>query len=306
MNNLLVSIIVPCYNQAQYLDEALQSVLDQTYKHWECIIVNDGSQDNTEEVSEKWCEKDNRFKYFFQENKGLSSARNAGLEVAKGEYIQFLDSDDCIVKTKLAVSLQSLNSAKNKDVKVAISNFSMFVYDTEKTSGPYCILNEQLFNFKSLLYEWDESFTIPIHCGLFEFSLFNSFRFPEELKAKEDWVMWVSLFHKDCRSIFINEPLAYYRRNLGSITMTKDMLPDQLKAYTYFKGILSEEEFNRLSVVLISRYYKSNQELKHKWRVIKESNTYQTGLMIKKILNSIGVLKISRRLFSVILKLKAK
>jgi glycosyltransferase involved in cell wall biosynthesis len=64
----VISIIVPCYNQAQYLDEALNSVLNQTYENWECIIVNDGSPDNTEFVAQKWCAKDIRFKYIFQKN----------------------------------------------------------------------------------------------------------------------------------------------------------------------------------------------------------------------------------------------
>ena len=64
----LISVIVPCYNQAQYLDECLQSVLEQTYPNWECIIVNDGSPDNTEEVAKLWIEKDKRFKYFWKEN----------------------------------------------------------------------------------------------------------------------------------------------------------------------------------------------------------------------------------------------
>ena len=92
----LISVIVPCYNQAQYLDECLQSVLDQTYTDWECIIVNDGSPDNTEDVAKKWVEKDARFRYLFKENGGLSSARNAGIEIAKGEWILPLDADDKI------------------------------------------------------------------------------------------------------------------------------------------------------------------------------------------------------------------
>ena len=92
--NQLISVIVPCYNQAQYLDECLQSVLDQTYQDWECIIVNDGSPDNTEEVAKNWVEKDSRFKYFYKENRGLSSARNLGIEKSIGKYLFFLDSDD--------------------------------------------------------------------------------------------------------------------------------------------------------------------------------------------------------------------
>ena len=92
----LISVIVPCYNQAQYLDECLQSVLDQTYTDWECIIVNDGSPDHTEEIAKKWVEKDTRFIYLSKENGGLSSARNAGIEIAKGEWILPLDADDKI------------------------------------------------------------------------------------------------------------------------------------------------------------------------------------------------------------------
>ena len=92
----LISVIVPCYNQAQYLDECLQSVLDQTYTDWECIIVNDGSPDHTEEIAKKWVEKDARFRYLSKENGGLSSARNAGIEIAKGEWILPLDADDKI------------------------------------------------------------------------------------------------------------------------------------------------------------------------------------------------------------------
>ena len=92
----IISIVVPCYNQAEYLDECLQSVLDQTYADWECIIVNDGSPDNTEETAIKWIEKDARFKYFFKENGGVSSARNFGIDKALGEWILPLDSDDKI------------------------------------------------------------------------------------------------------------------------------------------------------------------------------------------------------------------
>lgn len=302
----LVSIIVPCYNQAHFLDDALQSVLDQTYIHWECIIVNDGSPDNTESIAKQWCDKDSRFSYLYKENGGLSSARNLGLVNAQGDYIQFLDSDDCIAKTKLELSLHQLNLAKNKDVKVAISNFRMFVDNPKNTTVPYCNLNSNLFNFESVLCQWEESFTIPIHCGFFDSSLFERFKFPENLKAKEDWVMWVSLFHKGCNTVFIDEPLALYRRNPDGMTMTKDVLPDLINAFEYFKCYLSEQEFHKLSLVLISRYYKSNEDLKNRLRAIKESNTYQSGLMIKKFLKTAGVLKLFKYLFPVVLKLKSK
>ena len=90
-----VSIIIPCYNQAEFLEETLGSVLKQTHTNWECLIVNDGSTDVTEKIAQQFISKDQRFKYFFKENGGLSSARNYGLDQSTGNYIQFLDSDHC-------------------------------------------------------------------------------------------------------------------------------------------------------------------------------------------------------------------
>ncbi|WP_016991392.1 glycosyltransferase family 2 protein [Flavobacterium sp. ACAM 123] len=305
-NNVLVSIIVPCYNQAQFLDEALQSVLDQTYTDWECIIVNDGSPDHTEEVAKKWAAKDNRFNYYYKENGGLSSARNLGLEKAKGDFIQFLDSDDCIDKTKLELSLEQFNATENSGVTIVISNFRMFVENHQNTTVPYCTIYEQLFNFESVLYQWEEVFTIPIHCGLFEVSFFKGFKFPEHIKAKEDWVMWVSLFKTNCTVIFIDKPLAFYRRNPASMQSTRDMLPDFIEACDYFKNLLTYDEYRKFSLLLISRYYKSNREYKNKWTDLKNSNTFQTGLMIKKTLKTMGILKLSKSLFPLFLKLKTK
>lgn len=105
--NPKISIIVPCYLQAQYLDEALQSVYEQTFQEWECIIVNDGSLDNTEEIAQKWVNKDSRFNYFHKENGGLSGARNFGISHSSGEFILPLDADDYISRSYVADALHS-------------------------------------------------------------------------------------------------------------------------------------------------------------------------------------------------------
>jgi glycosyltransferase involved in cell wall biosynthesis len=109
MTKILISIIVPCYNQVQYLPEALQSVLNQTYSDWECIIVNDGSPDDTDIVAKEWLIKDPRFKYIYKENGGLSSARNAGIEIAIGTYILPLDADDKIGKDYLKLAAKAFD-----------------------------------------------------------------------------------------------------------------------------------------------------------------------------------------------------
>ncbi|NIW46854.1 MAG: glycosyltransferase, partial [Gammaproteobacteria bacterium] len=87
-----VSVIIPAYNQGHYLGECVQSVLDQTYPDFEIIIVNDGSTDNTQRVAKSF--SDPRIKYIYQENRGLSGARNTGIRNAIGTYVTYLDSDD--------------------------------------------------------------------------------------------------------------------------------------------------------------------------------------------------------------------
>lgn len=100
--NSVVSIVIPCYNQSQYLSEAVQSVLSQTYAQWECIIVDDGSTDDTSRVAGSLCRLDNRIRFVAQPNSGLSAARNTGISLAKGVYILPLDADDAIRPTYLA------------------------------------------------------------------------------------------------------------------------------------------------------------------------------------------------------------
>ena len=120
----LISIIVPCYNQAHFLDACLQSVMEQSYVNWECIIVNDGSPDNTAEIAKIWTEKDNRFKYIYKENGGLSSARNAGIIIAKGEFIQLLDSDDVLQKDKLQTQINAF--LNDTEIDIAVSGYRYF------------------------------------------------------------------------------------------------------------------------------------------------------------------------------------
>lgn len=289
---LKISVIIPCYNQAHFLDETLQSVIEQTYSNWECIIVNDGSPDETEIISQKWVAKDSRFKYAYKKNGGLSSARNVGLEIATGDFVQFLDADDYLDCTKLALSINAVT--QNNEYDIVITNFRMFEKSPIHSSIPYCTLTADLFNFDDLLYKWEESFTIPIHCGLFKASLFHYFRFPEQLKAKEDWIMWIALYKNNCSTFFINKPMALYRKSPHSMTQSVDMLGDFIKAYEYLKAHLSAVQYQKLTIVLLSRYYKSAGHFKGKLNEIKTTNTYFVGDFIKKSLRKLGLLKLCK------------
>jgi len=306
MNKPLISLIIPCYNQGAFINEALQSVYNQTYSNWECVVVNDGSTDDSESIAIKWVNKDNRFKYFYKNNNGVSSARNFALEKVNGAYIQFLDADDLLNSRKLELSLNALVEPQSENKQIVISNFRLFSNKIKNSTAPYCILISELFTFESILYKWNESFSIPIHCGFFEVSLFEDIRFSENLTAQEDWVVWVEIFKLNVKTIFLDESLAFYRQNPDSRTKIKSIYRDQMLAYEYFKTILSKEEYRQLSKTLISRYYIEQEEYKKRLHLVKNSNSYQTGLMIKKALKKILLLSLFRKLLPFLLKFKSK
>ncbi len=193
-----ISIIVPCYNQAQYLDECLQSVLEQSYTNWECIIVNDGSPDSTEEVAKKWIEKDHRFKYVLKENGGLSSARNAGIEIAEGEWILPLDSDDKIANDYLQLAHEQFEN--NYDIiycegeHFGVENGKMY----QKLYSVNSLLQENVI-FCTAFYKKDSWQKV----GGYDETLIYGF---------EDWEFWISLAEVGKTNIFkIPKTCFYYR-----------------------------------------------------------------------------------------------
>lgn len=270
----IVSIIVPCYNQAHYLPKALESVLEQTYTDWECIIVNDGSPDDTEEVAQDWVALDPRFIYLNKENGGLSSARNAGLNIATGDFIQFLDADDFLDFKKLELSLAECQKVSGSKRKIVISNFRMFTDEVSLSKDPFCELKQEYFNFNELLFGWDYKFSIPIHCGFFESSFFHNFKFTEDLKAKEDWIMWLSIFKSEPDVFFIDSSLAYYRTHEGSMTKDlKHMETNSLRVINYLREVCPEKNFIDYLCFVLEK---------------KQSEVINLNLKISKIENSRG------------------
>ena len=126
--NSLVSAIIPTYNSVNYISEAINSVLNQTYKNCEIIVVDDGSTDNTRKTVENYIRKyPHKIKYFYQENKGPSAARNKGIKEARGNYIAFLDSDDLWLPDKLEKQI----SLFMKDVSLKLTYCGGYYEDEE-------------------------------------------------------------------------------------------------------------------------------------------------------------------------------
>lgn len=199
-----VSIIIPCYNCGRYLSEALDSCLSQSYTDWEGIIVNDGSVDETEEVAMRYVEKDGRFKYFFQLNRGVSAARNVGIRESTGYYILPLDADNAVMPYCLQVSVNCfLTQPKAK-----------LVY------GNALLINDNGYGgireVRELpLYKWDNFIwdNCIDNCAMYRRRDYDNTNGYDEnmIYGCEDWDFWLSLLRKDDIVVHVNQELFCYR-----------------------------------------------------------------------------------------------
>ncbi len=222
-----VSVIIPTYNRASYICDAIDSVLAQTYTDFEIIVVDDGSTDNTKSVLEKYSE---RVKYFYQMNKGVSAARNKGIREASGEFIAFLDSDDAWLSFKLAEQVEILDN--NPDVSLVFSDAELLEgverrrYSLERTENKDIISNFQKtvlglqFNdgsyFKEDLFEelLDHNLMLTPTVLLRKKILEKTKYFNEGLLLAEDYDLWIRVARET--------PLAFLNRVTATIRIMGD------------------------------------------------------------------------------------
>lgn len=288
----LVSIIIPCYNQAKYLRETLESVCNQIYTNWECIIVDDGSIDDSAKIAATYSNKDLRFIYVYKENGGVSSARNLGIESAKGKYLQFLDADDVLDSQKIIFSLQEFD--KNKNLQIVVTNFIMMSTDSKEFYPAFCELKEESISFENFLYNF---FSIQLQCGLFNTNLFETIRFPENLSAQEDWVVWVLILKKKPSYCYIDLPLAFYRINPSGRMNTLGADDNQIKVLVNLKEILTYDEFYQYTVNAVAKNFRTNKILSNNIIKLKKSTEFKIGLFLKKIVKQIGLIVLVKYFF---------
>ena len=208
MGNGKVSIIVPCYNQANYLPETLDSVLAQTYANWECVIVNDGSPDNTDEVVQHYLVQDNRFKCIKQPNKGPAAARNEGIENSYGEFILPLDADDLFAPTYLEKAVAVFS--QNADTKLVYCKADLFGLE----DGPWDLDD---YNYDSFI--WKNCIFCSAMYKRSDYLKTGGYSL-NMTHGLEDWDFFLSLLKKDDIVHCINETLFHYR--VKEISRTKD------------------------------------------------------------------------------------
>lgn len=178
----LISIIIPVYNVQNYVEKCLESVLNQTYKNLEIIIVDDGSLDNSYAICEKYANKDKRIKLLSKENAGQGAARNLALDIAQGEYIGFIDSDD-IIKEDMFEDLINTAIKYNSDLTLC----GLYLNNQGKITKLKCPQKIQVWNSEDAmkLYITDTViFSGPVN-KLYHRSLFDELRFPT-IRCRED------------------------------------------------------------------------------------------------------------------------
>jgi glycosyltransferase involved in cell wall biosynthesis len=218
-NPPLVSIIVPCYNYGHLLSETLNNIIEQSYTHWECIIVDDGSTDNTSSVAREFVNCHKQFSYVFQKNAGLSAARNTGLRHSKGSFIQLLDADDFIESNKLLSQINVFIEHPNSDIvysevryfsseQKTLRRFSMSEID--KPWMPKVDSSNQQLLMSTLI---DLNICV-VNAPLIRKSVFDKIGlFNTKLIAVEDWEFW-------CRCAFQNVHFRF-DNSLGSQALVR-------------------------------------------------------------------------------------
>lgn len=255
-----ISVIIPCYNQGHYLKETVSSVRNQTEQDWECIIVDDGSTDNTKEIAATLVSEDNRIKYLSKKNGGLSSARNTGLQISKGDYIQFLDSDDYIAPNKFQKQLSLMEA--NPRITISVTRYHLCKDTIDNVYDTTFSLHKYDFSLNALLYKWGKTFTFPPVCYLVrhDFLTANNIYFNENLRAYEDWLFLLKLKMLGAEFHSVEDFLALYRQHSNQMTQdAHHMLSTLIPALIEASRTIPENEVNtfakRMGEYVYQRYY---------------------------------------------------
>lgn len=210
----LISVIVPVYNVERYLDQCMDSLVRQSYINLEIVVVDDGSTDSSGKKCDAWAERDSRIRVIHQANKGLASARNAGLDVARGDYIGFVDSDD--------YTLPDMFSTMMRNMQESEADLSIISYERENPDGStysnalsgqkLVMSSENAFKYVNMhgyfyVVAWDK---------LAKKELFDGLRYPLDAKYAEDSPVTYQLFDRAERIVYDSTPLYRYRMTEGS------------------------------------------------------------------------------------------
>lgn len=216
MESGLVSIITPIYNGAEYVSKTIDAVLQQDYKNWEMLIVDDGSKDNSVKIVENYSTQDKRIRLFKKKNGGSASARNMALKEAQGRYICFLDSDDIWMPDMLS---QQVNFLRNTGVGLVYASYKKINQQEKEIYRPVIVPDK--LTYKDLL----KTNSISCLTAMYDASIVGIPLFDESLKSmRDDFAYWLSILQKIPYALGNKNILGAYRVYQSSTTGNKRKL----------------------------------------------------------------------------------
>lgn len=281
----LISIIVPIYNVKDYIDRCVNSIIDQTYKNLEIILVDDGSIDGSSVICEKWKVSDSRIQTIHKKNGGLSDARNSGIEAAKGEYISFIDGDDEI-DSKMIAKLYHAIITNQSEVAMCrmekIEKNRKFVTREFPDSNNKEILLSGTDAIRLLLLD-------KIDCSaclkLYHRSIFDSLRFPYG-KTNEDFAIMYKVFHNVDTVAYISDILYHYYYRENSITSSEFSEKQFDKLENCYDMLAYIQEYEQ-DVIHEARHYMLRQSLYLLKTLIEKKIIYQYIARFDELRNNI-------------------
>lgn len=288
-----ISIIVPVYNVEKYLKRCIDSILNQSFTDFELILVDDGSTDNSGKIIDEYAVKDERIKVIHKENGGQGSARNRGLDIAKGNYIGFVDSDDWIHKDMYKILYENIIKYNTDISQIDHKPTSSYVNDEN-------IVNEKVHIVDNILKEFGNctSFEllpyIFVWNKLYKADIWSSFRFPEN-KFAEDLRVIYKIYDKSNKMIRIDRKLYYYFMSDNSSTRGKFNIKklEDIEAWEemleFFNNKHSDINISNLKTVYCGRllryYFWSNKYKKIQIDLKKKFNMNAKYVLNSKKLN---------------------
>lgn len=211
-----ISVIIPVYNVEKYLSACIKSILNQTHRNLELILIDDGSKDNSGQICDEFAKKDSRIRVIHQENGGVSVARNKGVDISEGDYIAFVDSDDFVAPNMYESLLKAI---KRTDADMALCNYRKVDEEGATISEYTYVQNEVVSGEKAL--EWLErehnwSYVV-VWPKLYHRSVFENIRFKEKVICEDEFAVH-HIFLKCKKIVTISDSLYCYRYNPSSIT----------------------------------------------------------------------------------------
>ncbi|CAN5384119.1 hypothetical protein BH23BAC3_BH23BAC3_24540 [soil metagenome] len=249
MENILVSVVVTCYNCEDYITKSINSVLNQTYNNIECIVIDDGSTDKSREVIRSLEEKDSRIRFYSKKNGGAGSARNLGIRKSKGEWFQVLDGDDWLHSDKIKNQINAIKQQEIENEEYTLVYSDWRVMYEEQFKGSF---KDKTFKFKPLNKDeilrtiigrkFGFSTPIPINVNntLLSKNIFNKVQYNEEMPNVMDLDFFYRVLKLDCRLIYVPGVSMTYRQHSEGISKQDRR---SLIGYTmYIENIMKDDK----------------------------------------------------------------